>query len=193
MEETRITGLILAGGMARRMGGGDKGLQSFRGRPLIVHAIDRLAPQVNDMLISANRNRDTYAALGYPVIADAVGGFAGPLAGLHAGLCACTTALLVSVPCDSPFLPADLVARLHAALIQADAQVALAQSGGRAQRVCALYRRGVLDNLTTFLDGGGRQVEAWHVGLKAVEVAFPDAAAFANINTPEELERLDAS
>ncbi|MFA7268671.1 MAG: molybdenum cofactor guanylyltransferase MobA [Sterolibacterium sp.] len=186
-----ITGLILAGGLARRMGGADKGLQPFRGRPMIAHVIARLAPQVNAIIINANRNRDTYAALGYPVVADAIEGFAGPLAGLHAGLCACTTPLLATSPCDSPFLPVDLVARLHAALMRADAQVAVAQSGGRAQPVFTLCRRNVLDNLTTFLDGGGRKVDTWYVGLKVVDVTFPDQAAFANINTPEELERLE--
>ena len=191
MSEAQITGLILAGGLARRMGGKDKGLQPFRGRPMISHAIDRLAPQVNAIIISANRNRESYEALGYPVFADAIEGFAGPLAGLHAGLCACTTPLLATVPCDSPFLPVDLIARLHAALREADAQLAVVHSNGRGEPAFTLCRREVLDNLTTFLDGGGRKVYAWYAGLKLVEVPFPDHAAFANINTQEELERLE--
>ena len=193
MNEIRITGLILAGGLARRMGGGDKGLRQFRGKPMIAQVIDRLAPQVDTLIINANQNREIYAAFGYPVIADAVAGFAGPLAGLHAGLCACTTPLLVSAPCDSPFLPADLVARLYAELIKTGAQLAVAQSGGRAQPVFALCRREVLDSLTRFLDGGGRKVDTWYAALKVIDVPFPDQAAFANINTPEELERLEST
>jgi len=188
----QVTGLILAGGLARRMGGGDKGLRQFRGKPLVAHAIERLAPQVDALLINANQNHDAYAALGYPVIKDAIGGFAGPLAGLHAGLSHCSTPLLVTAPCDSPFLPLDLVAMLHAALVTADAQLAVAQCAGRAQPVFALCRREVLDHLSAFMTGGGRKIDAWYAALQVVVVPFPDAAAFANINTPEELERLEA-
>lgn len=186
-----VTGLILAGGLARRMGGGDKGLRMFRGKPMVAHAIERLAPQVEALVINANQNREAYAALGYPVIADAIAGFAGPLAGLHAGLSRCTTPLMVTAPCDSPFLPLDLVASLKAALEKADAQLAVAQCEGRAQPVFVLCRREVLDSLNAFLAGGGRKIDAWYAALKVVEVPFADAAAFANINTPEELERLE--
>ena len=187
----QVTGLILAGGLARRMGGGDKGLRLFRGRPMVAHAIERLAPQVDALLINANQNREAYAALGYPVIADVIDGYAGPLAGLHAGLSTCTTPLLVTVPCDSPFLPLDLVARLHAALELDAAQLAMARSGGWNQPVFALCRREVLDSLSAFLAAGGRKVDAWFAALTIVEVPFPDESAFANINTPEELERLE--
>lgn len=186
-----ITGLILAGGLARRMGGGDKGLRGFRGKLMVAHVIERLAPQVDGLIINTNQNREAYAAHGYPVVADVIDGYAGPLAGLHAGLGACTTQLLVTVPCDSPFLPLDLVARLHAALEAAGAQVAVAHAGGYAQPVFALCRREVRDNLTAFLAGGGRKVDTWYAALKVVEVPFPDETAFANINTPEELERLE--
>lgn len=187
----QVTGLILAGGLARRMGGGDKGLRVFRGKAMVAHAIERLAPQVDMLIINANQNRESYAALGYPVIADVIDGYAGPLAGLHAGLSACTTPLLVTAPCDSPFLPLDLVARLCAALEADAAQLAVAQCGGKAQPVFALCRREVLESLSAFLAGGGRKVDAWYAALKVVEVTFPDEAAFANINTPEELERLE--
>lgn len=190
---TGVTGLILAGGLARRMGGGDKGLRPFRGKPMVAHAIERLAPQVDALIINANQNREAYEALGHPVIADAVTGYAGPLAGLHAGLCACTTPLLVTAPCDSPFLPLDLVGRLYAELTNAGAQLAVAQTGGRAQPVFALCRREVLDNLTGYLAGGGRKVDAWYAALSVVEVPFDDETAFANINTPEELERLEST
>lgn len=192
MNEIKITGLVLAGGLAQRMGGGGKGLRQFRGKPLIAQVIERLAPQVDALIINANQNRDAYSRLGHPVIADAIEGFAGPLAGLHAGLRACTTPLLVSAPCDSPFLPVDLVARLHAGLIGADAQLAVAQSGGHLQPVFALCRRELLDNLTGFLDGGGHTVKAWYATLETIVVPFPDHAAFANINTLEELERLES-
>lgn len=187
----RITGLILAGGLARRMGGGDKGLRLFRGQRMVAHAIERLAPQVDTLIINANQNRETYAALGYPVVADAIEGYVGPLAGLHAGLSACTTPLMATAPCDSPFLPLDLVARLDAALETAGAQLAVAHSGGYTQPVFALCRRELRDNLGTFLRSGGRKVDAWYASLNMVEVPFPDEAAFANINTPEELERLE--
>jgi len=188
----QVTGLILAGGLARRMGGGDKGLRLFRGKPMVAHAIERLAPQVDTLLINANQNRASYAALGYMVIADVIDGYAGPLAGLHAGLSACTTPLLVTAPCDSPFLPLDLVARLRAALADDTAQLAVARSGGWSQPVFALCRREVLDSLSAFLAAGGRKVDAWFTALTIVEVPFPDEAAFANINTPEELERLES-
>jgi len=187
----QVTGLILAGGLARRMGGGDKGLRLFRGRSMVAHAIERLAPQVDALLINANQNRESYATLGYPVIADVIDGYAGPLAGLHAGLSACATPLLVTAPCDSPFLPLDLVARLHAALELDVAQLAMARSGGWNQPVFALCRREVLDSLSAFLAAGGRKVDAWYAGLKVIEVEFPDEASFANINTPEDLERLE--
>lgn len=185
-----ITGLILAGGLARRMGGGDKGLRPFMGKPMVAHAIERLAPQVDFLLINANQNIEAYEALGYPVIADAVTGFAGPLAGLHAGLLAAKTPLLVTAPCDSPFLPLDLVSRLHEALMEKEADLAVAKTGDQAHPVFSLVRREVLASLSDFLEAGGRKIDRWYSALKVVEVPFEDEAAFANINTPEELDRL---
>lgn len=187
----KITGLILAGGLGRRMGGRDKGLQPFRGKPMAAWAIARLAPQVDRLLINANQNLEAYAAFGRPVIADRIGGYAGPLAGLHAGLSACETPLLVTAPCDSPFLPEDLVARLRAALEAAGADLAVAKTGTQPHPVFSLVRREVLDGLTAFLEGGGRKVDAWYAALKVVEVPFPDERAFANINTLEELNELE--
>lgn len=191
MSAEKITGLILAGGLGRRMGGRDKGLQPFRGRPMVAWAIERLAPQVDALLINANQNAEAYAAFGYPVLPDRIGGFAGPLAGLHAGLSACGTPLLVTAPCDSPFLPADLVACLRAALEDADADLAVAKTGDQPHPVFSLVRREVLDGLTAFLEGGGRKVDAWYGALKTVEVPFEDERAFANINTIEELNALE--
>ncbi|MDD5177290.1 MAG: molybdenum cofactor guanylyltransferase [Sterolibacterium sp.] len=187
----KITGLILAGGLARRMGGNDKGLRQFQGKPMIAHVLERLEPQVDAMIINANQHHEAYATFGYPVIADVVPGFAGPLAGLHAGLRACTTPLLASAPCDTPFLPADLIAKLYAGLIEAEAQLAVAKCGGWTQPLFTLCQRELLDYLTRFLDGGGHKAYLWYAKLKIVEVPFPDPSAFTNINTPEELERLD--
>jgi molybdenum cofactor guanylyltransferase len=186
-----ITGLVLAGGLGRRMGGVDKGLQDFRGEPMVAHVIRRLAPQVESLLINANQNIERYAAFGHPVVVDAIGGYAGPLAGLHAGLTACRTPLLVSSPCDSPFLPADLVARLHEALVRDGAELAVARTGAQVHPVFSLVHRHVLPGLTEFLDGGGRKIDYWYGALKVVEVAFDDQPdAFANINTLNELAAL---
>ena len=183
-----ITGIVLAGGRGRRMGGVDKGLVALDGRPLVAHVVARLAPQVDAVVINANQNLERYAAFGYPVVPDAVGGFAGPLAGLHAGMTAATTPLVVTVPCDSPFLPGDLVARLAAARARDDAQVAVARTLDQPHPVFALVRRDVLAHLTAFLGAGGRKIDAWYATLAVVEVAFDDeVAAFANINTAAEL------
>lgn len=183
-----VTGLVLAGGLGRRMGGVDKGLVELDGKPMVAHVLARLAPQVDSVLINANQNIDRYATFGPPVVPDRIEGFAGPLAGLHAGLSAASTPLLVTVPCDSPFLPLDLVERLRAALDAAHAQLAVARTGDQAQPVFSMVRREVLDDLAQFLADGGRKIDAWYARLKVVEVAFDDEAdAFANINTREEL------
>ena len=170
------------------MGGVDKGLQVLRGKPMIEHVIARLAPQVDEIVINANQNLERYAAFGHPVITDAIGGFAGPLAGLHAGLGAISHPLAVTVPCDSPFLPGDLVARLRANLGSND--LAVAKTGDQPHPVFALVRLSVAGNLQAFLAGGGRKIDAWYAALRVVEVQFDDEAdAFRNINTLEELNR----
>ncbi len=188
MSADGITGIILAGGMGRRMGGVDKGLADLDGRPLVAHVLARLSPQVDDVLINANQNADRYGAFGVPVIADAIGGFPGPLAGLHAGLTAATRAFVVTVPCDSPFLPDDLVARLGAALRARNARLAVARTFDQPHPVFALVRRDVLPHLSAFLAAGGRKIDAWYSTLDAIEVAFDDEAqAFRNLNTAHEL------
>lgn len=185
---SRITGIVLAGGLGRRMGGVDKGLRELRGRPLVAHVIERFAPQVDTVLVNANQNAEVYARFGYPVIADAVGGYAGPLAGLHAGLAAATDPLVASVPCDSPFLPLDLVARLRDALEAHGAQLAVARTGDQPHPVFCLCRRELRPHLEAFLAGGGRKIDLWYSTLRVAEVAFDDvAAAFSNINSPAEL------
>jgi len=186
-----ITGILLAGGQGRRMGGVDKGLVLLAGRPLAAHALERLAPQVGPILINANQNAERYAAFGHPVIPDAIGGFAGPLAGLHAGLTHAVTPYAVTVPCDSPFLPADLVQRLGEALDAQRAGLAVAKTFAQPHPVFALVRRDVLSHLAAFLEGGGRKIDAWYATLNVVEVSFDDEAdAFRNINTAAELSAL---
>jgi len=183
-----VTGVVLAGGQGRRMGGVDKGLVELDRAPMVAHVLARLAPQVGAVLINANQNLDRYRALGPPVVPDAVGGFAGPLAGLHAGLTRASGELVVTVPCDSPFLPLDLVARLRAALEREGAQLAVAKTFDQPHPVFALVRRDVLPNLAAFLAAGGRKIDAWYASLRVVEVAFDDEAdAFRNINTADEL------
>lgn len=190
----KITGVILAGGRGRRMGGSDKGLQQLRGRPMIDRVIERFAPQVDELLINANRNVERYAAFGHRVVADQIPDNAGPLAGLHAALSAATYPLVATAPCDSPFLPADLIFRLHSALTAANADLAVARTFDQPHPVFCLCKRVVLPHLTDFLAGGGRKVDRWYATLNVVEVAFDDKAeAFANINTREELGRFDAA
>jgi len=168
------------------MGGVDKGLQPFRGRPMAQWAIERLAPQVDELLVNANQNFHEYGKFGYPVVRDEIGGFSGPLAGLHAGMKAASRPLVATVPCDSPFLPADLVARLAAAL--GANELAVAKTGAQPHPVFALARRSLLGNLEAFLAAGGRKIDAWYAPLRVVEVPFDDEAeAFRNINTREEL------
>ena len=194
MTQADITGVVLAGGLGRRMGGIDKGLQELNGRPLVQWVLERLAPQVGTVLINANQNLARYGEFGYPVLPDVIADFAGPLAGLHAALSHARTPLLVTVPCDSPFLPADLVLRLHAALQAQHADLAVPCTGDRAHRAFCLTRREMLPRLDAFLASGERKVGLWHASLKVAEVPFDDDAdAFRNINTPEELAHCEQS
>jgi len=170
------------------MGGVDKGLQPLQDRPLIQHVIDRLRPQVATVLINANQNLARYAEFGCPVVPDRVGGFAGPLAGLDAGLHATAASLIVTAPCDSPFLPHDLVTRLATARSTVDADVAVARTGSQSHPVFALVCTRVRSHLADFLARGERKIDFWYASLSVVEVAFDDEAdAFANINTRDEL------
>lgn len=181
-----VTGIVLAGGQGRRMGGVDKGLQLLHGKPMVAAVLARLAPQVDEILINANQNLASYEGFGHRVVPDAIGGFAGPLAGLHAGLGAARHALVLTVPCDSPFLPPDLFSRLAKEMDSND--LAVAKTGDQPHPVFALVRTAVRKNLEAFLAGGGRKIDAWYASLKVIEVAFDDEAdAFRNINTREEL------
>ena len=188
-----ITGVILAGGRGTRMGGVDKGLKRLRGRPMVEWVVERFAPQVDEVLINANQNLDAYAAFGYRVIPDDIGGYAGPLAGLHRGMSEAAHDLVATVPCDSPFLPADLVSRLNAALLARQADLAVAKTGDQPHPVFCLCRKSALPGLTAFLGAGGRKIDAWYSRMSVVEVLFDDqAAAFSNINTEDELRAHDS-
>jgi molybdenum cofactor guanylyltransferase len=203
LSKQTITGLVLAGGRGQRMGGVDKGLQILHGKPLAAHVLARLAPQVGALAISANRNRDAYTALGAPwqarVLADTLPDFPGPLAGLLAGLQAARTEWLLTAPCDSPWLPADLAERLgNAALAhsQSGADIVTATTANAEgivslHPVFALVRTSLADDLAAFLDAGERKVRAWYARHTAAEVAFDDERAFYNINSLQELAELD--
>jgi molybdopterin-guanine dinucleotide biosynthesis protein A len=183
-----VTGIVLAGGKGSRMGGVDKGLQPLRGKPMIEWVLERFEPQVGEVIINANQNVPTYSRYGHRVVPDQIGGFAGPLAGLHAGLNAAKHPLVVTVPCDSPFLPDDLVSRLRHAL--GAHELAVAKTGEQPHPVFALMKRDVRESLEAFLASGGRKIDAWYAALKVVEVSFDDDAdAFRNINTLDELKR----
>jgi len=187
-----ITGVILAGGRGTRMGTVDKGLKPLRGKPMVQWVAERFAPQVDEVLVNANQNIDKYQILGYKVIPDEIGGFAGPLAGLHRGLSEATHELVATAPCDSPFLPKDLIARLRAAMEKAGADLAVAKTDDQPHPVFCLCRKSVLPSLTAFLASGGRKIDAWYAKLKVVEVMFDDQPdAFSNINTEEELRAFE--
>lgn len=197
-----ITGVVLSGGRGSRMGGVDKGLQLFQGLPLAQWTLQRLAPQVGTLLVNANRNLERYATWGAPVCADGreLGDYAGPLAGVLTALTHCTTSYLVTVPCDTPLFPLDLVSRMAAALSQQNADFAVAsgqQEDGtlRSQPVFCLMHTRVLGNLRRFTQAGGRKVDDWTAQHVTVLVAFDrpgdDPRSFFNANTLAELQRLD--
>jgi molybdopterin-guanine dinucleotide biosynthesis protein A len=183
----KVSGVVLAGGQGRRMGTVDKGLQLLHGKPMVAAVLERLAPQADEILINANQNIPAYESFGYRVVPDAIGGFAGPLAGLHAALGAASHPLVLTVPCDSPFLPLDLLSRLKGKLD--DNELAVARTGDQPHPVFALVRRSVRQNLEEFLSQGGRKIDAWYAALRVIEVPFDDEAdAFRNINTRAELD-----
>jgi molybdopterin-guanine dinucleotide biosynthesis protein A len=197
MQLNEVTGLILAGGRGSRMGGVDKGLQPFKGQPMVLHAMKRLAPQVSKIMINANQNLDTYKNFGVDVYPDEMQGFAGPLAGLQTGLIHCSTPYLVTAPCDSPFLPLDIVSRLGEALAENDADLSVAVTGEQdskqAHPVFCLLKSSLLPHLSDFLESGQRKIDKWYAALKVTEVHFPDEQAFSNINTMEELEKWEGN
>ncbi len=184
-----VTGIILAGGKARRMGGVNKGLVPFRGKPLIAHVLERFMPQVDSLIINANQDIDRYSRWGYPVISDSIPDFAGPLAGFLAGMTAASTPLLATVPCDTPFLPSNLLQQLSLALDSGDFELATVRTGQHLQPVFCLCKTSIRPSLSAFLQEGEHKVESWFERLRMVAVDFPDQSeAFANFNTLRELE-----
>ena len=193
----QITGIILAGGKARRMDGEDKGLLPVAGKPLVSWVMDMLTPQVGSLLLNANRNQSSYEALGATVVSDELADYQGPLAGMAAGMQAADTDYVAFVACDSPLLPTDLIQRLAHVLTAHDADIAVAHDGHRLQPVCALLKRDLLPSLLLTLTSGERKVDHWYGQHHAVEADLSDVPdAFINANTPQQLadigERLQA-
>ena len=185
-----ITAVILAGGRARRMGGADKGLLAFRGKPLIEHVIAAIAPQAGGLIISANRNLARYRAYGYPVVADDTGDYAGPLAGIASGMQTAATPFVLCAPCDAPFVPDTLAAVLARTLAEHRADICAAHDGVRLQPLFALLRRDLLPQLLAYLAADGRRVERWYEAQRLALAAFPGCPeAFANLNTGNDLSR----
>jgi molybdopterin-guanine dinucleotide biosynthesis protein A len=194
IHKNEISGLILAGGRGSRMGGIDKGLQTHLGVPLARHALERLRPQVAALMLNANRNLTAYQAMGVPVYPDEIMDYPGPLAGMLAGLSNCRTRYLVTVPCDTPNFPPDLVARLADGLASIDGDMATAYTfedgSQRAQPVFCLMRASLRDSLSEFVAKGERKTGLFAAQHHSAKVVFNDAAAFANANTLEELAKL---
>ncbi len=193
----KISSIILAGGRATRMGGADKGLVQLQNKPLIQHVIQRLRPQVDEIIINANREISQYQALDYPVIEDEISGFLGPLAGIFLGLKYAKHEFVLSVPCDSPLLPLDLTARLMAGLIENEANIAVASSNGDTHPVFCLCKKNLLKSLELYLNNGGRKVSVWQKEQNYIEVDFSDCVdesgndAFINLNTSEDINVLE--
>jgi molybdopterin-guanine dinucleotide biosynthesis protein A len=192
----QITGLILAGGRAQRMGGIDKGLIPFHGKPLIESAISRLKPQVSTILINANRSITKYSHYGYPVLMDETPDFSGPLAGFSVGLKHCKTPYLLTSPCDSPLLPTDLAKTMSIELEENNLELVFASSkeaDGKiwSQPVFCLMKTSLQDSLNAFLSKGDLKIDRWFKDLRSGTVVFENPLAFANVNTPEELAALE--
>ena len=207
INPTDITGLILAGGRGSRMGGVDKGLHNFNGLPLALHTLTRLqmGGGVGSIMLNANRNLAAYESFGVSVWPDVLADYAGPLAGFLTGLERCETSFLVTVPCDTPLLPLDLVTRLAQALEDQDADIAMVsapelgkdgQMTLRAQPVFCLMRVDLMESLVHFTQEGGRKIDAWTALHKTVLVPFDlpsdDPKAFCNANTLTELHELES-
>lgn len=191
MRNDQITGLILAGGRARRMGGVDKGLAELDGRPMVTHVVDRLAPQVGRIIINANRNLAVYRAWSNTVVKDRIGEYDGPLAGVASGLEAADTEFMLTVPCDCPLVANDLTERMYHGLISERAEIAVATDGQRLQPVFMLLGRGLLASIESFLAAGERKIDKWFENHAVTVVDFSDESdTFLNINSIEEKEEL---
>lgn len=193
-EKNNITAVVLAGGRGRRLGGQDKGLVDLDGKPLIEHILGLVMPQVSAVIINANRNLQIYADLGHPVISDNMADYQGPLAGFAVALAACNTDYIMTLPCDGPYVPVDLVSRLSTAMKDNDAELAVAYDGQRMQPVYALIPRSLLGSLQDFLDAGDRKIDLWYARHNTALADFSDVIdTFFNINTEDDLSKFDKS
>jgi len=189
--KNNITAVILAGGKGRRLGGQDKGLVLYNNKPLIKHIIERIKPQVKTILINANRNQEIYASYGFSVISDELDDFQGPLAGFVTAMRTAKTRYIVTLPCDGPLLPKDLVARMINKIdnlqdVYSDT-LCVAHDGERLQPVYALIPVGLIDSLEQFLTEGNRKIDLWYAKHDMQRVDFSDKPhAFDNINTEEQ-------
>jgi len=192
MATSRITGIILAGGQARRMGGQDKGLIQLAHKPMIEYVLNAIKPQVDDIIINANRNQVVYEEYGFPVVADKIEGYCGPLAGMASGLQAAKTPFVVTVPCDSPFIPDNLVHKLYSILQDEDAEICTANANGRLQPVFTLMKSELLPSMLDFLNNGERKIDKWFVKHHLAIADFSEQPdTFININSTEELTAIE--
>jgi molybdopterin-guanine dinucleotide biosynthesis protein A len=190
MSPYPVTIVILAGGLGQRIGG-NKGMQMLHGKPLVSWVLDGIGSAGGEVLLNVHIEQESYKNLGYRLIADKISGWQGPLAGIHAALCAAETEYVMSVPCDTPFLPKELRALLLNAIVNEGTEAAVAVAGGRRQPAIALFRRQVLPGLEVFLGAGHRKVGDWLNTLRLSEVIFDRAEDFDNINSPEDLLRAE--
>lgn len=182
-----VTGIILAGGKARRMGGQDKGLIEVNGQTMISYVIKALEAQVTKILINANRNREIYEKFGYPVFTDETEDYQGPLAGIAVAMSKSTTKYICICPCDGPLIANDLVARLYSAIQDHNAEIAVAHDGSRMQPVYALLKCSLIDSLREYLDNDDRKIDRWFEQHNLINVDFSDNKdCFLNVNTPED-------
>ena len=191
LNKHNVTAVILAGGKGRRMDGKDKGLVELANRPLIEYVIDAIKPQVESIILNANRNQEQYSSYGYPVVSDALADYQGPLAGFICAMKSSTTSHIVTLPCDGPFLPKDLVARLISSLTENNAEIAVAHDGDRMQPVYSLRPVKLINSLDSFLDSGERKIDLWYRQHRVALADFSDCPeTFRNINTAEQRDRL---
>ena len=187
-----VSGLILAGGKATRMEGANKALIPFLSRPMISHVIERLLPQVDDIIINANQEAEAFSSFHLAVLSDEVTGYAGPLAGLHTGLKASQNEWVLCVPCDSPLLPKNIAESLMQAAIKENADIAIPKTNVQNHPVFCLCKKSLAADLANYLHHGGRKVTEWQQTQRCIEVHFDDESAFSNINTFEDLAKLEA-
>lgn len=190
--KNKITGIVLAGGLSRRMGGQDKGLMTLNGKPMVQHVLDRLKPQVDSLIINTNRELKRYKQFGFPLLTDQFGHFDGPLAGIYSAMSQATTQYLLISPCDSPFITDNFVEQLYDACQNNNSLAAVAHDGIRIQPVFALIDTQLKDSLKQYLESGQRKLDRWYQQNEAAIVDFSDAKKmFLNINTLEELAKLE--